>query len=639
MALSGLRPADLRGARTPGQLAVHGDTVIYTLRVVDGRGERIDLWQVGRSGAAARRLTESPGRDTSPRLAPDGSAVAFLRSADGPSQIYLLALDGTQPRRLTDARHGVHDLAWYPDGDALVALVEDDTADTVHGGTGDQSPTCLVLRRLDWRADGAEAGMRLRPQHLHRVPVRGGEPRRLTGGAWSASRPRVAADGTVHLIADPGPDADLDPCPQVHRIAPDGSLVTVTDLAGGVRRYHLTEQTGPAQLAVLGYDAPRRDALPPRWFDASGQPLGPDGEHWVGLLGEETDLFDWTLEADDTSALTTVSRGGSTLPVEIHDGRALVAEPALTGAVAGPPDRPVAVLARAGRAPAPDIYALDAAGPRRLTDHGDWLAPHVPPGGVEVMTVPGPAGDITVHLLAPTEPPAGPLPTVLAVHGGPTAQWGVVPSIEALVLAGAGYLVAMPNIRGSIDRGPHWVAALGGDWGGADAADCHAVCDHLVTAGRTDPARLGVSGLSYGGFLTQWLIGTSDRFAAAAAENGVTNQITAWAECAEGPTYNRSAGLADPLSPEGAAQLWSRSPLRHAARITTPLLMLQAADDRTCPAADNEQLFVALRALRREVEYVLYPEESHLMQGTGRIDRRIDRHERVLAWFRKYMPA
>ena len=85
--------------------------------------------------------------------------------------------------------------------------------------------------------------------------------------------------------------------------------------------------------------------------------------------------------------------------------------------------------------------------------------------------------------------------------------------------------------------------------------------------------------------------------------------------------------------PAGASRLWRASPLKNVATIHTPLLMLQGGDDRTCPASDNEQLFVALRALRRTVEYVIYPEESHLMQATGRIDRRIDRHRRVLAWF------
>ncbi|MBN9620658.1 MAG: S9 family peptidase, partial [Actinobacteria bacterium] len=281
------------------------------------------------------------------------------------------------------------------------------------------------------------------------------------------------------------------------------------------------------------------------------------------------------------------------------------------------------------------VHELTADGPRRITRHGDWLAAYRAPEW-QRLDVDGPGGQIAVHLLRPPGV-GGPLPTVLLIHGGPTEQWGVVAPLDAVLLAAAGFQVAMPNIRGSIDRGPEWVSPLYGAWGRVDADDCLAVCDHLVAAGLADEERLGVSGLSYGGFLTQWLIGVTDRFAAAVAENGVTNQIAAWGLCDISPHYNRAAGLGDPLGPDGVARLWATSPLRSVARIRTPLLMLQAADDRTCPAADNEQLFVALRAQRREVEYVLYPEESHLMQGSGRLDRRIDRHRRTVAWFERHL--
>jgi dipeptidyl aminopeptidase/acylaminoacyl peptidase len=119
----------------------------------------------------------------------------------------------------------------------------------------------------------------------------------------------------------------------------------------------------------------------------------------------------------------------------------------------------------------------------------------------------------------------------------------------------------------------------------------------------------------------------------------VVNQISAWANCDYGPVYDRAAELGEPITPAGVAALWERSPLRHVARVNTPLLMLQAADDLRCPAADTEQLFVALRWLGREVEHVRYPGEHHAFQGTGRFDRRVDRHRRMLAWFERHMPA
>ena len=186
--------------------------------------------------------------------------------------------------------------------------------------------------------------------------------------------------------------------------------------------------------------------------------------------------------------------------------------------------------------------------------------------------------------------------------------------------------------------GRDWIRPQLGDWGGVDAADVLAAVDRVVELGLADPARLGVLGLSYGGFLVNWLVGAApDRFGAAVSENGVTNQLNDWANSDSGPEYDRMALLGDPLSEDGVARLLRQSPLRHVARIRTPLLMLQGEADLRCPAADNEQLFVALRHLGREVEYVLYPESWHTYAITGRIDRRIDRNERVLAWFVRFL--
>jgi len=155
----------------------------------------------------------------------------------------------------------------------------------------------------------------------------------------------------------------------------------------------------------------------------------------------------------------------------------------------------------------------------------------------------------------------------------------------------------------------------------------------VVRDGRADPDRLYVMGLSYGGYLTQRLVGTTGRFAAAVAENGVANQVSAWANSYFGLHFNRRAALGDPLTDEGMLALWRSSPLRNASAIRTPLLMLQAEEDRICPPSDNEQLFTALKVLGREVELVLYPDEHHEMKNSGRPDRRIDRMERILDWF------
>ena len=195
----------------------------------------------------------------------------------------------------------------------------------------------------------------------------------------------------------------------------------------------------------------------------------------------------------------------------------------------------------------------------------------------------------------------------------------------------------LPNIRGSASYGGDWIRPQLGDWGGVDADDVHAAVDHVIQLGLADPDRLGVMGLSYGGFMTHWLVGTTNRFKAAVSENGVTNHVAGWANSDGGPEFDRAALMGDVLSPAGVDRLWRQSPLRHVANVATPLLMLQAEADRRCPAADNEQFFVALRQLGRTVEYVLYPDEYHVYAAAGRPDRRIDRNRRILDWFDRYL--
>ncbi len=256
---------------------------------------------------------------------------------------------------------------------------------------------------------------------------------------------------------------------------------------------------------------------------------------------------------------------------------------------------------------------------------------------MRLVQAPGPGGPIDVWIASPPGAGDARLPAVVDVHGGPLGAWAPAPHVEVILLASHGYRVILPNIRGSAAYGRDWIRQQLGDWGGVDAADVHAAVDHVVAPGLADADRLGVMGLSYGGFMVNWLVGTTDRFKAAVSENGVTNQVSDWANSDSGPEYDRAALMGDTLSADGIDRLWRQSPLRHVADVRTPLLMLQAEADQRCPAADNEQFFVALRNLGRTVEYVLYPDEYHVYASAGRPDRRIDRNTRILKWFDRYL--
>jgi dipeptidyl aminopeptidase/acylaminoacyl peptidase len=298
----------------------------------------------------------------------------------------------------------------------------------------------------------------------------------------------------------------------------------------------------------------------------------------------------------------------------------------------------ITVTATVGAMP-PELCLAGDGGLRPLTATGSAWTRGLAWPEMRVVEAPGPGGPIEAWIASPAGAGDGPLPTIVDIHGGPLGAWAPAPSMEVVLLCARGYRVVLPNIRGSTTYGGDWIRPQLGDWGGVDADDVHAALDHVVALGLADADRLGVLGLSYGGFMVNWLVGTSDRFRAGVSENGVANQVSAWANSDTGPEYCRTARMGDPTTPEGIELLWRQSPLRNVASVRSPLLLLQSGADLRCPPADAEQLFVALRWLGREVEYVIYPDEWHVIQATGRIDRRIDRMTRMLDWFDRFVLA
>ena len=637
--LSRLAPADLLRERLIGGIDISSDgsLVAYSERTVVGGKDRSSLWLVPFAGGRPRRLTHGAWADTRPRFSPDGRTIAFLsdRDKEGISQVLLLPLDGGEPRAITSFRRGALEAEWMPTGRALAVLATDDRSHVLAGERdagadekADTTPTARVLRRLDWRMDGE--GLLDHARHVHLVST-GGRVRRLTKGTWSAGNLRPHPNGrAIGFIANR--ETDVAPDHQVHVVeVSSGRVRQRTRLEGEVARFSF-DPDGTLVCVALATRTPMSEDPWMVWRvagDGSGTPLTADLDRFAGQ-GVAND-----------ERLTVIPSNGREVPHRVtDDGLEPLVDAALDPCayeLAGAGEN-VAALMTLNDYDGMDVYALEPGRPpRRLTRSGDsWLSGRAR-ATQEELTVKGPAGPIQAFLLSPPGAGRRRLPTIIDVHGGPTWAWPIAADATSHMLVGAGYRVVRANIRGSNDRGRDWIAALNGRWGDVDAADCHAVLDHLVKLGLADPKRLGCWGNSYGGFMVNWLVGTSDRFAAAVSSNGVANQVSAYAHCDVGYIYNRQEGLGESFSPEGVASLWRQSPLKNAANVHTPLLILQGEADLRCPPADNEQLFVALRMLGREVEYVLYPESSHSMSASARPDRRVDRMERIVGWFRTHM--
>jgi dipeptidyl aminopeptidase/acylaminoacyl peptidase len=631
------------------RLSPDGQTVAFVRRHVDGDTYRSHIWAVSYGGGRARQLTSGALRDSSPTFSPDGRRLAFIRTPEGEAhgQVWLAELDD-QPWQLTTMTHGVSSVSWSPDGRLLALVAASDDVPFIVGAREGSAPTARRITRVDWRDD--DDGHRDRRYHLFAVdPRRRARPRQLTRGDFDVLRPAWSPDaGTIAFATDMRDERDVDPRGSIWTIAVDGGEPNELVALGGNADFAAYSPDG-RWLAFLGQEVTGSTEWEPWWpwvVPAGGGdpralisdrdvPVG--GWAWSDLdVAEEVSGPVWL---DDESVACIIARRARCIPIRVAlDGsgfQPLSTEDRLVASgVAAGSGRVVISAAIGGRAG--DLYAVEAGELRAITDVGvGWQKRYRLPR-LDELEVPGPGGPINTWLLSPPDAGDEPLATILNFHGGPGGSFGAGGSLDAMVLTGAGYRVAMPNIRGSVGFGYDWASALGDRWGQVDAEDIFAVVDFLVARGLADPARLGLLGYSYAGFLVQWMIGVSDRFAAAVAENGVSNQVAAWANSYFGVHYNRRMGLADPTTHEGMLRLWRSSPLSHVEHIHTPLLMLQAEEDRNCPASDAEQLFTALRVLGRKVEYVLYPEEHHEMKNYGRPDRRADRLQRILDWFGHY---
>ena len=198
--------------------------------------------------------------------------------------------------------------------------------------------------------------------------------------------------------------------------------------------------------------------------------------------------------------------------------------------------------------------------------------------------------------------------------------------------------MVLPNIRGSATYGRAWIRPQLGDWGGVDAADVHAALDHVIELGLADPDRLGVLGLSYGGFMVNWLVGTTDRFRAAVSENGVTNQVSDWANSDTGPEYDRASLLGDPFA-RGHRQAVAPVPAAPRREHPDPAADAPGRGGPALPAPGQRAAVhrAAPPAADRGVRPL--PGGVHIYSSSGRPDRRIDRQTRMLDWFDRYLRA
>jgi dipeptidyl aminopeptidase/acylaminoacyl peptidase len=295
----------------------------------------------------------------------------------------------------------------------------------------------------------------------------------------------------------------------------------------------------------------------------------------------------------------------------------------------------IAVVATDRGQPA-EVYAVENGGLRPLTTVGSaWLAPfRQDPERLRIAHADGTAFDAW-YIPARGNPRPGRV--AVQVHGGPHGSHGPTPWLEMLALADAGIHVLYANPRGSTGYGEAFTGAVHGAFGDLDGDDILRMVDWAIEEGVADPKRVGIFGLSYGGFMTNWLLGHAPgRFAAGVSENPLANAVS-WYGANDLVDWTDDRFMGVGRLPEDVDRFLARSPFMQIHRNEAPLLLLQSEQDLRCPPQDTEMLFAILRSRGRTVEMVRYPGESHYLAGVGRPDRRVDRIRRTVEWFERHL--
>jgi dipeptidyl aminopeptidase/acylaminoacyl peptidase len=285
------------------------------------------------------------------------------------------------------------------------------------------------------------------------------------------------------------------------------------------------------------------------------------------------------------------------------------------------------------------VRSMETGRSRQLTDVNERLLGARELAEVEEVWTTGAAGnDLQGWILKPPGfDESKRYPSILQIHGGPRVQFGNYFVHEFHYLAAHGYVVHFCNPRGGQGYGVEHSKAIWNDWGAADYDDLMAWVDFIQHKPYIDPDRMGVTGGSYGGYMTNWIIGHTDRFRAAVTQRTISNLISNWGSSDFNWVYEMEFGDQPPW--ENMENYWRQSPLKYIGNAKTPTLVIHSEQDQRCAIEQGEQIFVALKRLGVETEMVRFPDEPHGLSRGGRTDRRIVRLEHILRWFDRYLKA
>ena len=660
------------------RLSPDGQRVAYVVTEIDARKHayRSAIWETTVHGGEPRRLSAAPANATDPSWSPDGRWLAFVSEREGEvshkaskeqkklgkgkSQIWLLPTVGGEAHQLTFLPHGASTPVWSPDGQWLAFSASVGPLDE-EGEEGQPNPKARVIDRLWYRLDGAGFIFERR-SHLFLLNVAGGEPVQITDGDWDDGDPVWSPDGkTLAFVSDREDDRWRTPAPDLYTLSinegkadnlrrltdgslscfapawsPDGQTIAFLAAlkwksAGHVDIYTISASAHQAAATNL---TPECEASFQDWTNTDADARDEHGAPAPIWSSDGKTIYALAAHRGASRVFAISSSGDNQHPqvltpgdIHVRDFSADHAQARLAVLI-GNPSRP------------PEVFVTTTAAHgelQQLTDTNQELFSQLKLGTLERLPYTG-AEDWPMEgwiLKPPDFDPAKKYPMILQIHGGPHTQYGYGFFHEMQVQAAHGYVVLFTNPRGSSGYGRDFSLAVRGDWGRVDSLDIMAGVDALIAKGYIDESRLGVTGGSYGGFMTNWLLGHQTRFKAGVTDRCVSNLASMFGTSDVGWSFGEDDFEAVPW--DNLEKLMFHSPITYVKNIQAPLLIVHSEQDLRCSMEQAEQLFIALKYLGREVRFVRFEGQSHGLSRGGHPRMRLERLRHGLQWFEEHL--
>lgn len=645
------------------EISPDGAHVVYAQQRINAETQKkfSNLWVISVKDGTAHQFTFGDQIDRSPRWSPDGCRIAFISNRENEKrpQIYLINLHGGEAHPLTDLNGEFNGFEWSPDGRQLVCQFRKKDLEVIEREEDEKVEKLGVVQRhidrLSYKYDGA-GFIPKESWHIWVIDSESGEATQLTDGPkYDETSPTWLKDGErILFISNRAENPDIDYDLQDFYIIPaeGGEMVRLEAPEGGKEfpsispdgkwiAYITQEKRGEwwqnDDLWVLPIDgsSPARNLT--RAYDYH---ISPDVINDMNAGGVAMTPPIWSLDGGTLYAPVARHGGSSVRSISI-DGQNFVnitAGPETVGLFGFDKTHTRMAYFCATMTDPGQIRVMDMATgeTRQLTKFNEWLG-EVDLGEVEEIWFQGrDSNDLQGWIL---KPPGVDLtrkyPSIFEIHGGPMAQYGHNFMHEFYFLAAQGYVVFFNNPRGGQGYGETHTSAIWGNWGDADYADLMLWADTLKARPYIDPERMGVTGGSYGGYMTLWVIGHTHQFKAAVAQRVVSNFISMWGSSDMNWKMQHLTG--DPAPIDDIQTAWNHSPVKYLGNATTPTLIIHSEEDHRCPIEQGEQAFVTLKVHGVETEMVRFPGEPHGLSRTGRTDRRIARLHHILRWMDKYL--